>query len=100
MRLTQVAQHFVQRARLRLGERKRQGSHEPAQQRAVYLQHRRFARAATAVGEAHRELLGEELIEFHPAPRSREIASRQRLMQEPHACPEVGERVAPAQLLG
>jgi hypothetical protein len=50
MALAEVAQHFLQGARLRPRELERQGSQKVLQQRAVDLQHRGPARAAAAVG--------------------------------------------------
>ena len=98
--LRRIAQHFVHGARLCAGQRERQLLEKRPEERAVCLQSGRLARAALLVCKAHRQLLREELVEFHAPPRRRRIGGGQRPVQKPHGVAESGQGVAAAQRLG
>ena len=70
MRLHQISQHLVHRARLRAGQLEWQCAREGLEERAVGAQPRRRAAAPLAVGELERELLRQQLVELHAPPRS------------------------------
>ena len=83
-----------------LVRRKGKSFEKELEQRPVHLQHGSLPGAAAAVGEAHRKLLREELVELHAAPRRRKVAARLRAMQQLHALPEIGQIQALSQRLG
>ena len=108
VRLAQIMQDLVHGARLRLGQAKGKSFEKELEQRPVHLQHRSLPGAAAAVGEAHRKLLREELVELHAAPggmgsvrQLAEVGARRRAMQQPaRFAGEIGEIQALAQRLG
>ena len=95
-----VAQHFVHGASLCAGQLEGQLFEECFEERAVCLQCGRSAGAALLVRKAHRQLLREELVEFHAPPRRCRVGGGRRPVQKLHAVAEPGQAVAAAQPLG
>src|SRR5437588_269402 len=87
MRLHQISQHLVHRARLRAGQLEWQCEREGLEERAVGAQPRRRAAAPLAVGELERELLRQQLVELHAPPRRMRALAEQSaadLAEGPH----------------
>jgi hypothetical protein len=83
------------RVALRLGERERQRFDERVRERVLVGKLRRRFRTAFAVGDAHRELLREELVELEAAPcgmrsflEARGVDLRRRPVEEKDALAE------------
>ena len=102
--LYEIAQHLVQRARLRARELERQPARERLEERAVGAQHGSGPAAPLAIGESQRQLLREQFVELHAPPgRMRAldercgIDPRRRPMQQPHRLVEGRQRISGAQ---